>query len=73
MGNNKTGNHNIGNGSHMAKINKLRVKEVKTCAICGAGFEGLKVQVFCSNKCRQKNKRQKADKAKRGEFFGGVE
>lgn len=54
-------------------IEYKRKKYVKTCPICGAGFEGYKIKVFCSNKCRQKNKRDKADQAKRGEFYGGVE
>ena len=56
-----------------AALNKKRKTYVKTCPICKKGFEGVKVKVFCSNTCRQKNKRDKADIAKRGEFYGGVE
>jgi len=56
-----------------AALSAKRKRYIKTCPICGTGFEGLKVQTFCSGKCRQTNKRRKADHAKRGEYYGGVE
>ena len=40
---------------HFREINKLRERQVKTCPICGNGFDGLKVQVFCSDRCRFKH------------------
>ena len=68
-----SGETNVGASQHMREINYKRKVYVKTCPICGAGFEGVKVKVFCSNRCRQENKNRKKDHAKRGEYYGGVE
>ena len=50
-----------------------RKKYNKICPICKEKFVGIKVKVFCSEKCKQTNKRKKADQAKRGEHFRGIE
>lgn len=34
-------------------------KQPKNCEVCGESFNGTKSAKFCSNKCRQKNKRGK--------------
>ena len=54
-------------------INKARKIYIKTCPICKEGFEGLAVKIFCSNKCRQKNKYAKKKAAQRGSFYSGIE
>ena len=51
------------------QLNKRRKKLLKKCPICGTEKYMLKIQVFCSEKCKQINKRKKADHAKRGEKY----
>ena len=50
-----------------------RKKYNKVCPICKEKFVGIKIKVFCSEKCKQTNKRNKSDHAKRGEYFAGIE
>ncbi len=55
------------------ELSKARKLYVKTCPICKEGFEGIKIKVFCSEKCKQKNKNEKKKQALRGEHFKGIE
>jgi hypothetical protein len=43
-------------GAILASKRKI---ETKICPICEEEFEGIKKAVFCSNKCRQKDKYQR--------------
>jgi len=47
---------NINYGKELKKLDK---KE-KVCLICGTHFIGSGKAKFCSNRCRQNNKRKKA-------------
>jgi hypothetical protein len=43
-------------GAILASKRKI---ETKVCPVCQEEFEGIKKAVFCSNKCRQKDKYQR--------------
>jgi hypothetical protein len=40
---------------HLAGIKKARTT-LKTCAVCGKEFEGIKKSKFCSDACKQKDR-----------------
>ena len=46
-------------GAMLAAKRKI---ETKICPVCLEEFEGIKTAKFCSNKCKQKDKYQKATK-----------
>ena len=43
-------------GAMLAAKRKI---ETKICPVCKEEFEGIKKAIFCSNKCRQKDKYQR--------------
>jgi len=43
-------------GAILASKRKI---ESKICPVCKEEFEGIKKAIFCSNKCRQKDKYQR--------------
>jgi len=44
-------------GSNLAR---MRQRVEKECPVCGGSFKAIKKAVYCSNKCRQKAKYQRA-------------
>lgn len=45
-------------GAELAALRRRNVPH--TCPVCGMGFTGMAKARFCSNRCKQRNKREKS-------------